>query len=344
MGKDDGGNKRGGGRPSKGPPADSRLPNRAPEAMRLVWGLGCLTSRQAALLWPGPVSERRVRQVFVDLLACGLLQRDRRAIEYAPSNARLLLLDGATEGVRRNWEDLYTLTPRGVRYVAHNLEIPHATARSRYNRSYSDGRREHAYLRSEFLALHGAGSCLRDPQSRLDRFEAEGGVGRLTIPARPGRRARVVEPDGLMEVSRHNPWAYPPDGDQRFRRIFLLEVDTGTQDRVAQIANKIFAYSSWFLANGTERFEYGDKLHPTVLFVSPTRERSLTVRRFVKRARLEWERSPFERLDALRLRQGHKQGALDLFCVTNLEVLRERGAWTEAYSYLCYRGKYAELY
>lgn len=110
MGKDDEGG-RWGGRPPKGLPADSRLPNQAPDAMRLVWRLGCLTARQNALLWPTPISERRVRQVFADLRACGLLQRDRRTIRYAPSNAHLLL-DGAAEGGRPNWEDLYTLTPR----------------------------------------------------------------------------------------------------------------------------------------------------------------------------------------------------------------------------------------
>lgn len=344
MGKGDQSAK-GGGRPPARLPADSSLPNRAPEAMRLVWKLGCLTARQAALLWSGPISERRVWQVFAGLLACGLLARDRCAIDYAPSNAHLLLA-GATGGVRGNWEDLYTLTPKGIRYVAHNLEMPYAGARSRYNRSYSGGRREHAYLRSEFFALHGAGSSsLHDAPSRLDRFEAEGGVGRLSIPGRPGRRAQVVEPDGLMEVSRHNPWLPPPEeGERRHRRLFLLEIDTGTQDHGAEIAEKIFRYSSWFLANGTRHFEYNDWLYPCVLFVSPTHDRSLTVRRFAERAGLEWDRSPFESLNALRLREGHEQGALDLFCTTNLKILRERGAWAEAYSYLSYRGKYAELY
>lgn len=304
---------------------DLLLPARAPEAAELIFRLGALTKRQAAWLWPAPYSEESSRRLSRQMLHTGLLRRNRCAVVYSPANAHQLGVPAYRRGPRWVWEDIYSLTIEGVRYVADVLELPLSQTRARYNRSYSDGRREHVYLRNEAYSLIAEGLA-RTPGIELHRLEAEGGAGRIKLPVRQGRKLRYAEPDGLIQVTEDLPGG-------RSTHSILVESDTGTQDSVRVIADKLESYAEWYVAGGSET-THDVSEHPPVLFVSPTTKRSDTVSYFVEQAA---ERNPESYLMALhraRERAGFEDGALDVFGFTSLQLLRERGGWGPAYQYL----------
>ena len=309
---------------------DLRLPSKAPEAAELVFRLGCLSARQAAALWP--YGQRPVRYAFPLMTEAGLLRRDRCSLRYAPGNGHLLVPGGShAEGARRpaRWEEIFSLTPEGVRYVADALEITLPAARSRYKRSYADGRREHAYLRNEgYFLIAQAVSGLRGVE--LAGAEAEGGVGRKQLPRAEGQRHRYVEPDGLLEV------VYQETGGAREKTTVYVESDTGTQDSMNVIAEKIEGYAEWYLNGGDGPSDKPLAEPPPVLFISPTRRRSEALATYIRRAAEEREKSYFRALHNHRLNDDWPDGALDVVCTTSLELLRESGpSWASSFEYLC---------
>lgn len=302
----------------------AKLPTSAPRAMRLVFDAGCVSARQAGILWPGKAGEQAVRLVLKRLHENGLLERERWRPEFSPANARWLGLPPSRQGPLR-WEDLFSLSPDGLRWMADHLQEPFARVRSRYNRSYSGARRDHTYLRVEAWVLVSQGAR-EGGGPEVVRVESEGGIERVRLPDRPGRGPRFVEPDGLFE--------FREGQDPRAATsLMLLESDTGTQRGVAHLAEKIEAYCEWFLAGGSPTSDLDVSEAPPVLFVSPTRARSAAVlKTFVAAYR---SGAPYLReLHARRKQEGFDNGARDVFCATNLQILRERGGWGDAYRYL----------
>lgn len=310
------------------------LPTSAPTAMTLVWRLGVLSARHLASLWPHAISERGVRYILEDLVALGYLFKDPDSCLYAPFNS--FLLEGGAG--RANWEYVYTATPAGIRYVAEYLELSKAEARTRYRRTYHPYRHIHAYLRNEAYAVLAS-----DPGSgwRLRWVEGEGGVGRVRLPDRLGRGPRWVEPDGLMMVEEGETassyWDCPaltrPDPLGCTERTVFVEADTGSQSHVEQIAQKLDGYSEWYLAGGSATSDLDVSHCPAVLFVSPERARSKQVKRFVKHHVQRNPRCPLIALDSRLRKNGHRDGALGVFCTADLQTLRRGEAW-ESFSYL----------
>lgn len=306
-------------------PRGARLPSSAPKAMRLVFDAGCVSARQAGVLWPGKAGEQAVRLVLKRLHEGGLLERERWRPELSPANARWLGVAPSRQGFLQ-WEDLFWLSPDGLRWMADHLEAPFAKVRSRYNRSYSDARRDHTYLRVEasVLILQGTREA-GGPE--VVRLESEGGIERVRLPDRPGRGPRFVEPDGLFEFRDLGDDPEAPAG------LVLLESDTGTQRGVTHLAEKVEGYSEWFLAGGSPSSGLDVSEAPPVLFVSPTKTRSEAVLKTIVAAYRGGGRYLRE-LHAERKREGFEHGARDLFCATSLQLLRERGGWGDSYRYL----------
>ena len=237
------------------------LPQEAPQVAAVLFRFGCLTSRQAAALWPTGYTNDGVRKILRRLVAREHVERERCCVLYSPGNDHQLGLPPASRSPRWAWEDVFSLTPSGVRYVADIRELPLKRAQSMYRRSYSEGRRNHAYLRNEAYTLIAEGLA-GSPDEHLLRAEAEGGVGRARIVTQPGEPLRFVEPDGLLEILQRH------DGRRRKSTVFV-ESDTGSQDSVNVIAQKVESYARWYVAGGTET-ELDVRTHPPVLFVSPT--------------------------------------------------------------------------
>lgn len=302
----------------------AKLPTSAPQAMRLVFDAGCVSARQAGALWPGRAGEQAVRLVLRRMHENGLLERERWRPEFSPANARWLGLPPSSQGPLR-WEDLFSLSPDGLRWMADHLQAPFQRVRSRYNRSYSGARRDHTYLRLEAWVLISQGACGGRGRAVV-RLESEGGIERVRLPDRPGRGPRFVEPDGLFE--------FREAGDPgAATTLVLLESDTGTQRGVNHLGEKIEAYCEWYLTGGSPTSDLDVSEAPPVLFVSPTRARSAAVlKTFVAAYR---SGAPYLReLHARRKQEGFENGARDIFCATNLQILRERGGWGDAYRYL----------
>lgn len=302
----------------------ARLPTSAPKAMRLVFEAGCVCARQAAVLWPGTPREAAVRTVFRRLHELGLLERDRWRPEFSPANAPWLGLPPSQQGLLR-WENVFSLSAEGLRWISDHLEVPFARARSRYNRSYSDARREHTYLRVEASVLIVSGAR-KVGGLEVVRLESEGGMDRVRLPDRPGRGPRFVEPDGLFEFENRD----DPKGPNS---LVLLESDTGTQRGVAHLGEKVEAYSEWFLAGGSPTSDLAVRDPPVVLFVSPTKARAAAVRRTIAEAYRRGAQGLIDFHDS-RKQEGHENGALGVFCATSLQRLRERGGWGDSYLYL----------
>ena len=348
-------------------PVEIRLPYNAPEVMELVFRVGLVSARHASVLLEGGMSERRCREILGELHRGQLLARNRTAVPYSPANAAFLesprTRDRGSVGSqgsprrsqRRSWEDLYTLAEdAGVRYVSELLGLSLREARSRYNRSYVAGRREHTYLRSEFYTM--IAEDLPKDLGLVD-LEAEGGVGRCPLPHRPGYGNRRLEPDGVMVFEELDPGGYHsgyPIGDasgdasgnvrveavpESLAEYFtvFVESDTGKQRSPAQIGEKVERYAQMYLAGNNAEWAFDVSDYPPVLFVSPTRSRSATVGRFIQQAALSDQKSPLRELHLERKEHGSPNGALDVFCLTNLQVLRAAGAWGNAYRYLCDR-------
>ena len=314
---------------------DIQLPGNAGVAMTLVWRLGCLSTRHAALLWPYPVSKRAINYHFYALTALGYLVKYPYSSRYAPFNN--FLLDGRPG--RSNWEYVYVLSKKGLKFAAEYLELHLPQARAQYNRTHHPYRNEHVYLRSEAYALLAKPT---DASITIHRLEGEGGVGRVRLPERPGHGRRWVEPDGLIEVEELSPtgafWNFEaPAEAARWEVIIqtiLVEIDTGSQSHVDQIAAKVDGYSEWYLAGGSPTSDIGVSGYPPVLFISPKRSRSLQVHRFIEQHAERRPNSPLWSLDRHLRKEGFRHGALEVFCTTNLQTLRAGGSWRNAFTYL----------
>lgn len=311
-------------------PAEVRLPRAAPKVIALVFRLGILSGRQVAALWDAPRAERSVRGLLFTLQQAGLLRLHRYRCPYAPANQRWLLVPESRQG-RLHWENLYSLTEEGVRYAAEYVEIPPARAKTSYRLSYHDFRRDHAYLRNESFAML-ASQRHESVRWRLKRIEAEGGVGRVRLPALPGYGPGWLDPDGFIELE--NELALAGADQPEPARLVFIESDTGSQDTVARISKKIEGYSRWYLDGTPAPAGLDIVSRPAVLFISPTRTRSASVQKYIQRAALGDWKSPLRLLHRQLKDEGQPRGSQALFATTNLEDLREFGAWGPAYKYL----------
>ncbi len=192
----------------------------------------------------------------------------------------------------------------------------------------------HALLRAEFylvlvvesrrlLLAKGQGGGPASPVYRVERLGAEGEAGPIELARTPKGGRRSLEGDGLIVASRHG----APTS-----LAALVESDTGSQ-RYHQIAHKADAYAE-YLCKPDRRDSPVDLSRglPRVVFVSPTFERSKTVRGFI----LENANSSTSEFGRIRERVLAKSGVdlADLLCVTNLEWLRQRGGWEASYWFL----------
>ena len=314
---------------------DIQLPGNAGIAMALAWRLGCLSTRHAALLWPYPISKRAINYHFCALTALGYLVKYPYGSRYAPFND--FLLNGRSG--RSNWEYVYVLSKEGLKFAADYLELRLPQARARYNRTYHPYRHEHVYLRSEAYALLAEST---DASITIHRLEGEGGAGRVRLPERPGHGRRWVEPDGLIEVEELSSndafWnSEASAGTARWeviKQTVLVEIDTGSQSHVDQIAAKVDGYSEWYLAGGSPTSDIDVSGYPPVLFISPERSRSHQVHRFIEQHAERRPDSPLWSLDRRLRNEGFRDGALEVFCTTNLQELRAGGSWRSAFTYL----------
>lgn len=287
----------------------ARLPTLGPEILDVVFELGCATASQLRFLLARRPALRTTQLALKTLreadgpLADGLWRSvPFAAPEDAPSRART--------------QHVHYLTGEGVDWVAASRDLHRSTARSLYSKVLQDATVGHALLRNEFYAR----LCreLSATSIGLDRICAEAGVDPIELGRSTKGYRRYLNPDGLME--------FYDDDDETFYRRVLVESDTGNQTHAWQIAGKANHYAEYllrFLRNG----ETYDDL-PSVLFVSPNEARSLWVRETLRRTALE-EGTAFNEARTRFREQGVPLP--DLFSVTNLEWVGERGALGEAY-------------
>lgn len=285
-----------------------RLPTLGPEILDVLFELGCATAAQLRFLLARRPALRTIQIALKTMrdadapLADGLW----RSVPFAGP-------DDVSPRVRT--QHVHYLTDQGVDWVAGSRDLHRSVARSLYAKVLQDATVGHALLRNEFYAR----LCreLSATSIGLDRMCAEAGVDPIELGRSTKGYRRYLNPDGLME--------FYDDDDETFYRRVLVESDTGNQTHAWQIAGKANHYAE-YLIRFLDKGELNDL--PSVLFVSPNETRSLWVRETLRRTGLEKGTA----FNEARTRFRERGLPLpDLFSVTNLEWVAERGALGEAY-------------
>ncbi len=310
------------------------------ELLGLLFSHGYLGVRHAHVLLEEARSPERTSRLLHGLLHRDLVERVPHVSPYSPANRKAhgevwayrpsgAPAPGSTPGGK--WELIYSLSTAGIGYVGEQKGLKFREAERLYNRVRSEARMNHALLRTEFFSMlsgevRGRTGPLPDPQSLIEGLMievlgAESTAGPLVLPKHAKGSRRSLEPDGVIVLS-----------DMRYREplVAYVESDTGSQDKFEQVASKANAYASYLSSTAAADNLYGDSwVPPCVIFLSPSAKRSMTVRRFLKRAALDTS-SNFARARAT-MQEKDKVDIAGLFAVTNLEWLNSHGALGASY-------------